>query len=127
MSGILPGVKTRAVPRTEWDPSQASSEQAGEPDVIFDGDQLQEAWQVEIIQDSVLDSEGRLYYQVAWTGWPPDPTWYPASNFKYCPAKLQEFHAVWPTKPGPPGCLELWHQDYVKREVPPSYERGDFL
>ncbi|KAI9039180.1 Retrovirus polyprotein [Aspergillus affinis] len=41
-------------------------------------------------------------------GYPPDPAWYPASNFRNAPLKLQEFHDQYPEKPGSPRRLANW-------------------
>ncbi|MGH6649449.1 DDE-type integrase/transposase/recombinase [Aquabacterium sp.] len=54
----------------------------------------------------------RLYYRVHWTGHDPDPTWYPASNFKYAPHKLQVFHDKYPLAAGPPQRLPEWIAAY---------------
>lgn len=64
------------------------------------------------------DGEGRsrLYYQVSWTGWreSDDDYFYPASNFRNCPVKLEEYHAVFPNSPGPPLRLPTWHRHYCQ-------------
>lgn len=54
--------------------------------------------------DDILDSRryrGRLQYKVAWTGHPPDPTWYPATNFSNAQETVDEYHRKYPSKPGP--------------------------
>ena len=49
-----------------------------------------------------------LKYRVSWAGCDEDLEWYPASNFKYSPHKLRDFHAAYPDKPGPPRMLDQW-------------------
>jgi hypothetical protein len=43
-------------------------------------------------------------------GYDEDLEWYPASNFKYSPHKLRDFHAANQDKnlPGPPRLLDQW-------------------
>ena len=53
-------------------------------------------------------TRGSLRYRVSWTGYDPDPTWYPAWNFVGSPQKLREFHEKYPEQPGPPKYLDEW-------------------
>jgi transposase InsO family protein len=64
----------------------------------------------EILASKIL--RRRLYYRVHWSGHDPDPTWYPASNFKYAPHKLQAFHDKYPLAAGPPQRLPAWIAAY---------------
>lgn len=91
------------------------------------------SWRVYQIRDSIAaiapGGGGRvwLWYQVDWTGWPRDPdfydtAWYPAANFKNCPAKLQEFHNTYPNKPGPPLRLAHWHQAFMRGILPAAHD-----
>ena len=43
-----------------------------------------------------------LKYRASWVGYDEDLEWYPASNFKYSPYKLRDFHTAYPDLPGPP-------------------------
>jgi Chromo (CHRromatin Organisation MOdifier) domain len=52
--------------------------------IQVDGD---DEWEVEEILASKLLQKA-LHYQVKWTGYDLDPTWYPAWNFVGCPQKL---------------------------------------
>ena len=61
-------------------------------------------WEVEEILASKLLREA-LHYQVKWTGYDSDPTWYPTWNFVGCPQKLQEFHNDYLEQLGPPKYL----------------------
>ena len=49
-----------------------------------------------------------LKYRVKWLGQDHDPEWYPASNFKYAPHKIRDFHLANPTLSGPPRSLAVW-------------------
>jgi hypothetical protein len=64
----------------------------------------------EILASKVLYR--RLLYQVSWVGHDPDLTWYPASNFKYAPQTLQEYHSKYPLAAGPPARLTEWLDVY---------------
>ena len=82
-------------------PGQASENPPGED---IEG---QEEWEV----DRILASRtyyGKLQYQAQWKGWDPDPTWYPASDFKNAPAVLKRFHDAYPGQAGPPARLDQW-------------------
>jgi hypothetical protein len=50
-----------------------------------------EEWEVQEILASKL-KHGKLEYRAQWVGHDEDLEWYPASNFKYSPAKLRDFH-----------------------------------
>ena len=73
--------------------------------------QGEEEWEVQQILASRI-SRGKLQYQVQWVGYDPDPTWYPASNFKNSPLLLRDFHSNYPNKPGPPRDLYDWVQEW---------------
>ncbi|KAI9035176.1 uncharacterized protein KD926_004448 [Aspergillus affinis] len=64
-------------------------------------------WLVDKILSSCMYNK-KLRYRVQWEGHPPDPAWYPVSNFRNAPVKLQEFHDQYPEKPGPPRRLANW-------------------
>jgi hypothetical protein len=49
-----------------------------------------------------------LKYRASWTGHDNDPEWYPASDFKYSPHLLRDFHLQHPELPGPPRRLSEW-------------------
>lgn len=49
-----------------------------------------------------------LEYRAQWLGRDVDLTWYPASDFKYAPFKLRDFHEEHPELPGPPQKLPEW-------------------
>ena len=51
---------------------------------------------------------GKLVYKAKWTGVDEDPEFYPASDFKYSPHLIRDFHLANPTLPGPPVNLALW-------------------
>jgi hypothetical protein len=53
-----------------------------------------------------------LYYRVKWVGHDEDLEWYPASNLKYSPQKLWQFHRANPEPPGPPKRLKEWLTAY---------------
>jgi hypothetical protein len=64
-------------------------------------------WEVEKIL-AVKKDRNALKYRVSWVGYDEDPEWYPASDFKYSPHKLRDFHLAHPDLPGPPRKLESW-------------------
>jgi transposase InsO family protein len=70
-------------------------------------------WTVDQILTSRLH-RGTLQYQVSWSGWDPDNTWYPAENFIGAPHKIQEFHSRYPEAAGPPVRLQQWIDAYLK-------------
>ena len=51
---------------------------------------------------------GKLVYKAKWTDADEDPEFYLASDFKYNPYLLRDFHLVNPTLPGRPANLALW-------------------
>ena len=64
-------------------------------------------WEVEDIL-AVKKERNILKYSASWVGFDEDPEWYPASNFKYSPHKLRDFHLAHPDLPGPPRKLDEW-------------------
>jgi hypothetical protein len=64
-------------------------------------------WEVDDVL-AVRKRYGKLQYRVKWLGYDDDPDWYPASDLKYAPHKVRDFHAKNPTKPGPPKRLDEW-------------------
>ena len=56
----------------------------------------------------------RLKYRASWVGFDEDPEWYPASDFKYAPHKLRDFHLAYPSLPGPPRKLNEWIRQWEK-------------
>ena len=49
-----------------------------------------------------------LKYHTSWVGHDEDLEWYPTSNFKYSPHKLQDFHLAHLDLPRPPCELKNW-------------------
>lgn len=74
-----------------------------EPIVIGD----EHEWEVEEILASRV-CRRRLQYQVKWTGFDEDRTWYPAANFKGSPHRIRDYHQQYPEHPGPPQRLREW-------------------
>lgn len=92
------------------------------PEIEIDG---HDEWEVEQIQDSRLHYR-KLQYRVKWLGFDDnDLTWYPASNFKNAPQALQDFHAAYPTKPGPPARLQEWIRAALQDEYLADYPDDD--
>jgi transposase InsO family protein len=50
----------------------------------------------------------QLEYRTTWLNRDVDLTWYPASNFKYAPHKVRDFHLANPEQVGPPKKLLDW-------------------
>jgi hypothetical protein len=61
-----------------------------------------------ILASRLFGRNKTLQYQVTWTGWDPDETWYPASNFKNAATRLDAFHKDYPDAAGPPVNLREW-------------------
>jgi hypothetical protein len=78
------------------------------PPIIVHTDQ---EWEVQEVLAAKLVGR-RLKYRVQWTGYDEDLEWYPASNFKYSPYKLKEFHLRYQDQPGPPKRLGEWLEAY---------------
>jgi hypothetical protein len=51
---------------------------------------------------------GKLLYRVSWVGYNEDLNWYPASDLKYSPYKLRDYHLANRQQPGPPKKLVDW-------------------
>lgn len=77
-------------------------------------------WTVSEILSSRLNY-GRLQYLANWEGHDPDPTWYPASDFKHAPVRLREFHDKHPEAPGPPSRLDSWITAAAEDLEPPDH------
>jgi transposase InsO family protein len=82
----------------------------------------EDTWEVEEIL-AVRKSRNKLQYRVKWLGYDEDPEWYPASNVRYAPHKVREFHEKNPTKPGPPKRLNNWIKSWEAGEE--TYEHPD--
>jgi len=74
------------------------------PPIEVDGEA---EWEVDDVL-AVRKHRGKLQYRIKWLGHDDDPDWYPASNLKYAPHKVRDFHAKYPTRPGPPKRLDEW-------------------
>ena len=70
-------------------------------------------WEVQDIL-AVKKDRNRLKYRASWVGFDEDPEWYPASDFKYAPHKLRDFHLAYPNLPGPPRKLCEWIRQWEK-------------
>lgn len=57
---------------------------------------------------AVRQRHKKLSYRVRWVGYDVDQEWYPASDFKYSPHRLRDFHHAYPDLPGPPRSLLKW-------------------
>jgi hypothetical protein len=89
------------------------------PPIIVNSEQ---EWEVQEILASRV-RYGKIQYRVNWLGYDKDLEWYPASNFKYAPHKVQQFHYNNQDQPGPPRKLRDWLQAYD--EGRDSYEDLD--
>ena len=57
-----------------------------------EGEDLEEAYEVEEIRDKQRGDDGEYLYYVKWVGWESDTnTWEPVAHLADCPNKLQEF------------------------------------
>lgn len=84
-------------------------------DEILDSVVLDQNTVPQVVEEDVQG----VYYQVRWSGWPPDANWYPAKDFQNCPAKLQEFHNRNPNNPRPAN-LNRWHRSYIRGTMEPG-------
>jgi len=64
-------------------------------------------WEVQEIV-AVKLTRGKLSYKAKWSSADEDPEFYPASDFKYSPQLIKNFHLANPKLPGPPTNLALW-------------------
>lgn len=99
---VFPADRLRKYPNNPLPGQEAENPS---PDLL-DGE---EEWELERVLTARLYYH-KLQYQVEWKGWDPDPTWYPASDFKNAARKLEEFHARNPEHPGPPKRLGQWKE-----------------
>ena len=100
------------------DPLPGQQNDPQPPIVVSD----EKEWEVQKILASKL-VRNKLYYRVQWLGYDEDLEWYPASNFKYSPAKLREYHIANPTQAGPPKKLVDWEKAWLQGKD--SYEELD--
>jgi transposase InsO family protein len=57
---------------------------------------------------TVKKRHGKLFYRVNWLNFDEDLEFYPASDLKYSPHKIRDFHLAYPLLEGPPRSLPLW-------------------
>ena len=74
------------------------------PSVNISGE---DEWDVEEVR-SVRKHYEKMQYRINWLGADEDPTYYKASNVKYAPHLLRDFHIQNPHLPGPPRHLPEW-------------------
>ena len=86
------------------DPLLGQSEELLEP-INLTGDN---EWEIEAIVGSQLFQKKKLQYQICWKGFNKDMAWYPAQYAKSPPHTVQDYHAAYPDKPGPPLQLDEW-------------------
>jgi hypothetical protein len=101
--GNHPVVHARFLRKDPGDPLPGQVNPPPEP-ISVTGEQ---EWDVEKLL-AVRRKYGKLEYKVDWVGADEDPTYYPASNFKYSPHKIRDFHLEHPELPGPPRKLGEW-------------------
>jgi len=65
-------------------------------------------YEVEEVLEVIQGKDELLRYKVNWLDCNPDPEFYLAEDFKYCPQKLRDYHLQQPRKPGPPRQLKEW-------------------
>ncbi|MBW0548802.1 hypothetical protein O181_088517 [Austropuccinia psidii MF-1] len=88
---LLGPVKKSTIPNWHHEPP---------PPIIIEEE---EDWEVSQILDSKLKRR-KLWYLVEWKDFSQDSersTWEPAENLKNCPELVNDFHSLYPEKPGP--------------------------
>ena len=103
-------------------PLPGQENKPSEPIIVDGGTE----WEVEEVL-AVRTHRGKLQYRIKWLGFDSDPDWYPASNVKYAPHKVRDFHIANPTKPGPPKRLDDWLRAWEAGEDTYSYKDDDRL
>ncbi|MBW0483045.1 hypothetical protein O181_022760 [Austropuccinia psidii MF-1] len=87
---LLELVKTSKIPNPYQEP----------PPIIIEE---KEEWEVYHVMDFRI-KRGKLWYLVEWKGFSQDPersTWEPTKKLKNCPELVEDFHSLYPDKPGP--------------------------
>ncbi|KAJ5909247.1 hypothetical protein N7495_001929 [Penicillium taxi] len=103
-------------------PTPGQEDQDAEP-VVITGQLYSDEpeWEVEEILTSRLHY-GKVQYKAKWEGTMQDmENWYPASNFKGCPALLEDFHERHPTFATPRGIkkwMTAWHDGFELEDDP---------
>ena len=67
-------------------------------------------------------SKKELFYRVKWLSRDDDLEYYPASDFKYAPHKLRNFHLKYPQLPGPPRLLPDWLKHWEDEQAEENYD-----
>jgi transposase InsO family protein len=75
----------------------------------------EEEWEVQDIL-AAKESRNKLYYRIQWLGHDEDLEWYPASDLKYAPHKLREFHIAHQDLPGPPRSIDKWQKAWEEEK-----------
>ena len=101
---VFPPSKLRKDPN---DPLPGQVQQASHPINITGDDE----WEVEEVL-ACRRQHTNLSYRVTWLNKDVDLTWYPASDLKYAPHKLKQFHIANPDQAGPPAKLLGWINAY---------------
>jgi transposase InsO family protein len=101
---VFPAARLRKDPN---DPLPGQQMEAPPPINITGDDE----WEIEDIL-ACRKQRGNLSYRVSWLNHDVDLTWYSASDVKYAPAKIKEFHLNNPTQAGPPAKLPDWLQAF---------------
>ena len=97
---VFPAAKLRKHPNDPL-PGQTSPPP---PPINITGD---DEWEIEDIL-ACRKQRNSLSYRVSWLNQDVDLIWYDATDVKYAPAKLQQFHLNNPTQAGPPARLPNW-------------------
>ncbi|KAF7865662.1 hypothetical protein EAF04_005828 [Stromatinia cepivora] len=96
----------------------------------------EDEWEVDTIR-AVRKRYNKLEYRADWLGADEDPKYYPASDFKYSPHKIRDFHLAHPKLPGPPENLLKWirkwedgvdnYDELTGSKEMPQYSRARFF
>src|SRR5437763_337193 len=75
----------------------------------------EDEWEVKEVL-AVRKRRGKLQYCVKWLGWDDNPEWYPASNLKHAPHKIQNYHTANPMQPRPRRRIQEWIRKWEEDE-----------
>lgn len=114
ITNIFTPDKLRLAPK---DPLEGQQNDASEPVNVTGDDEYDVD---EVLACKIVNKE--LCYRVKWLNRDEDWEFYPASDLKYAPHKLRDFHLANPTLPGPPRRLLEWVAAWEDEQADENYD-----